>query len=187
MYFFSPLHPSENIPSPSHRTSKSKNSGDPFYLKNDKNHCDTKNEIKDPPSASETKQKSHNKKHKKDKSGKSSSKKVVKGKDIDLLIEDQTITQNGSQHFEELVTPMDDGLQKSVESYVDTFLEDLDPVKSSVNQKNVPIITSNTDDNEQSISISQEEFADLLAGGELKFKRKLEIPNDLDMKKVIKN
>ncbi|OXA50499.1 AP-3 complex subunit delta-1 isoform X2 [Folsomia candida] len=179
-----PLHPGENIPSPAHRISKQ--SGDPFYLKmtKDKNHnCDIREE-----DSAKTTEKSH-KKHKKH--GKSGKLKKTKGNDIDLLIEDPTqisqgtVTQNGSsQLFEELITPMEDN-SKSVQDYVNNFLDDLDPITTPTTTDIQHDITPAEDSGRASKNISSDEFADLLAGGELKFKKKLEIPNDMEVKKVV--
>lgn len=182
-YNSSPLHPNENIPSPAHRTSKK--SSDPFYLKNDQNQTKHVNEDLQKKKSSDLKHKSsHSKKHKKDKSNKT---KKLKDIDIDLLTEDPNLTsepiiQNGSQHFEELVTPMEEN-PKSAMSFVTDLLEELDPVKS--NQK----IETETElaiavDSSMDVNVSPEAFADLLAGGGLKFKKKTEIPNDVDVKKV---
>lgn len=149
----------------------------------DKNHnCDIREE-----DSAKTTEKSH-KKHKKH--GKSGKLKKTKGNDIDLLIEDPTqisqgtVTQNGSsQLFEELITPMEDN-SKSVQDYVNNFLDDLDPITTPTTTDIQHDITPAEDSGRASKNISSDEFADLLAGGELKFKKKLEIPNDMEVKKV---
>jgi hypothetical protein len=99
---------------------------------------------------------------------------------MDLLLEDPPITQNG-QHFEELITPCEDN-PKSVANYMNDLLDELDPMKSVVEVEIEYGEEPSTEvDSQLSVAVL---FADLLAGGELKFKKNMEIPNDVIVKKV---
>lgn len=180
MFVCSPLHPSETIPSPAHRSAAK--SSDPYYIKHKGETANGGAVSKEPPTAkssSEHKHKSHHhKKHKKEKSKK-------KSKEIDLLIEEPSqppVSQNGNQGFEELITPMDDGSNaRTIENYANNLLEDLDPVKGGNNNNGEPV-----EESEEGPSlISQDMFADLIASGDLKFKEKVEIPNDIPLIKVV--
>jgi hypothetical protein len=192
VFYNSPLHPSESIPTPSHRSSKK--SGDPNYLKNEKadnslrKHSNDNEDSKTKTKSSDSKHKSHHKKHKKEKSSKSTKTSTTQSHDIDLLEAEpgiEVFALNGKEEHTENVfveDPVSEDMPKSVQSdFVDDFLEDLDPVKSG-NNNNGDVSTKLEEVAEiASEPISAGDFVDLLAGGELKFKKRLEVPNENDM------
>lgn len=114
-------------------------------------------------------------------------------KEVDLLIEDPNdvpaVNQNGRAQSDEAtedipigdISTSNDKNAKNRADYVNDLLDELDPVKAVHNNNVVDVKL------EETSGISNEQFADLLAGGELKFKKRIEIPadqNDLSFKKV---
>jgi len=177
------LHPSESIPQPSHRPTKK--SGDPYYLKNEpSNHTSSKTsrdteDSKSKTKSSEHKHKSH-KKHKKNKSSKTAN----ENDEIDLLEAEppsDIVNMNGGgvdslSHLEE----PDAETESKPSDFVNDLLEELDPVKAGNNNNDDSTKLQSEKDLPTEV-MSPPDFADLLAGGELKFKKRLELPNETDM------